>query len=53
LQAHAPGLSPGAALEKLAAIRTPDVWLPTTDGRYLVMRAAPNRKPTWRFRRTN
>jgi len=30
-------LSPGAALEKLAAIRTLDVWLPTTDSRYLVM----------------
>lgn len=37
LQAHAPGLSPRAVLEKLAAIQTLDVWLPTTDGRYLVM----------------
>ena len=25
------------AFEKLAAIQTLDVWLPTTDGRYLVM----------------
>jgi hypothetical protein len=37
LQAHAPGLSPRAVLEKLAAIQTLDVWLPTTDGRFLVM----------------
>ena len=37
LQAHAPGLTPRAALEKLAAIQTLDVWLPTTDGRHLVM----------------
>jgi transposase len=37
LQAHAPGLTPRAVLEKLAAIQTLDVWLPTTDGRHLVM----------------
>jgi transposase len=37
LQAHAPGLTPRAVLEKLAAIQTLDLWLPTTDGRYLVM----------------
>jgi hypothetical protein len=37
LQAHAPGLSPRAVLEKLSTIQTLDVWLPTTDGRYLVM----------------
>jgi transposase len=37
LQAHAPGLSSRAVLEKLAAIQTLDVWLPTTDSRYLVM----------------
>jgi len=37
LQAHAPGLTPRAVLEKLAAIQTLDVWLPTTDGRRLVM----------------
>jgi transposase len=37
LQAQAPGLSPRAVLEKLAAIQTLDVWLPTTDGRCLVM----------------
>jgi transposase len=29
LQAHAPGLTPRAVLEKLAAIQTLDVWLPT------------------------
>jgi hypothetical protein len=37
LQAHAPGLTPRTVLEKLAAIQSLDVWLPTTDGRYLVM----------------
>ena len=37
LQGHAPGLSPRAVLEKLAAIQTLDVWMPTTDGRSLVM----------------
>jgi hypothetical protein len=37
LQAHAPGLTPRAVLEKLASIQTLDVWLPTTDGRHLVM----------------
>ena len=37
LQAHAPGLTPKAVLEKLAAIQMLDVWLPTTDGRYLMM----------------
>ena len=35
LQALAPGLR--AVLEKLAAIQMLDVWLPTTDGRWLVM----------------
>jgi transposase len=37
LQVHAPGLTPRAVLEKLSAIQMLDVWLPTTDGRYLVM----------------
>jgi len=37
LQEHAPGLTPRAVLEKLAAIQILDVWLPTTDGRHLVM----------------
>jgi transposase len=37
LQALAPGLTPKATLEKLAAIQMLDVWLPTTDGRWLVM----------------
>jgi len=37
LQALAPGLMPKAVLEKLAAIQMLDVWLPTTDGRWLVM----------------
>jgi transposase len=37
LQVHAPGLTPKAVLEKLATIQMLDVWLPTTDGRTLVM----------------
>ncbi len=37
LAAHAPGLTPRAAMEKLSAIQMVDVWLPTTDGRWLVM----------------
>jgi hypothetical protein len=37
LQKYAPGLSPKAVLEKLATIQMLDVWLPTTDGRSLVM----------------
>jgi hypothetical protein len=35
--AWAPGLTPKAVLEQLGAIQMPDVWLPTTDGRWLVM----------------
>jgi hypothetical protein len=37
LQALAPGLTPKAVLEKLGAIQMLDVWLPTTDGRWLLM----------------
>jgi hypothetical protein len=37
LQEHAPGLTPKAVLEKMANIEMLDVWLPTTDGRWLVM----------------
>jgi transposase len=37
LQALAPGLTPRAVLEKLATIQMLDVWLPTTDRRWLVM----------------
>ncbi len=37
LQVHAPGLTPRAVLDKLATIEMIDVWLPTTDGRWLVM----------------
>ena len=37
LQAYAPGLTPRAVLEKLAAIQMLDVSFPTTDGRTLVM----------------
>lgn len=34
---HAPGLTPIAVLEKLASIQTIDVWVPTTDGRWLIL----------------
>jgi transposase len=37
LQVHAPGLTPLAVLEKMAAIQILDVCLPTTDGRHLIM----------------
>ena len=37
LQAHAPGLTPRAVLEKLSAIQMIDVSFPTTDGRCLMM----------------
>ncbi|HEX8882747.1 MAG TPA: IS1634 family transposase [Candidatus Acidoferrum sp.] len=37
LQVLAPGLTAKAVLEKLATIQMLDVWLPTTDGRWLVM----------------
>ena len=37
LEPHAPGLTAQAVLEKLATIKMVDVWLPTTDGRWLVM----------------
>jgi len=37
LQPLAPGLTPRAALEKLATIQMLDVCFPTTDGRWLVM----------------
>ena len=37
LEIHAPGLTPKAVLEKLATLQMLDVWLPTTDGRWLVL----------------
>jgi transposase len=37
LQAHAPGLTPAAVLEKLATIQLIDVCIPTTDGRWLIL----------------
>jgi hypothetical protein len=37
LQAHAPGLTPRAVLEKMAGIQMLDVCLPTTDQRWLIM----------------
>jgi transposase len=37
LQIHAPGLTPTQVLEKLASILMIDVWIPTCDGRWLVL----------------
>jgi transposase len=37
LQIHAPGLTPTAVLEKLGAIQMIDVWIPTRDGRWLIL----------------
>ena len=37
LQIHAPGLTPTAVLDKLATIQLIDVWIPTCDGRWLVL----------------
>ena len=37
LRNQAPGLSPQAVMEKLATIQMIDVWIPTTDRRWLVM----------------
>jgi transposase len=34
---HAPGLTPTAALEKLAEIKMIDVWIPTVDQRWLIL----------------
>jgi transposase len=34
---HAPGLTPQAVWEKLATIQMIDVWIPTQDGRWLVL----------------
>ena len=45
LQALAPGLTPHAVLEELGAIQRLDVWLPTTDGRWLVMPRSTQPEP--------
>lgn len=37
MSVYAPGLTAKAILEKLATIHMVDVWLPTTDGRWLIM----------------
>jgi len=37
LMIHAPGLTPAAVLEKLATIQMVEVWIPTLDGRWLVL----------------
>ena len=37
LEVHASGLTARAVLESMAAIQMIDVWLPTTDGRWLIM----------------
>jgi len=37
LMIHAPGLTASAVLEKLATIQMVEVWIPTLDGRWLVL----------------
>ena len=37
LAEHAPGLTPNAVFEKLATIQMIDVWIPTHDGRWLIL----------------
>ena len=37
LMIHAPGLTASAVLEKLATIQMVEVWIPTVDGRWLVL----------------
>jgi len=37
LMMHAPGLTPAAVFEKLATIQLVEVWIPMTDGRWLVL----------------
>ena len=37
LQVHAPGLTPTAVMEKLSTIQMIDVWIPTRDGRWLIL----------------
>jgi transposase len=37
LMIHAPGLTPTAALEKMATIQMVEVWVPLIDGRWLMM----------------
>jgi hypothetical protein len=44
LQIHAPGLTPTAVLEKLATVQMIDVWIPTRDGRWLILPAIPSRR---------
>ncbi len=37
LQIHAPGLTPTAVPEKLSTVQMIDVWIPTLDGRWLIL----------------
>ena len=37
LRTLAPGLTPRTVLEKMSAIQMVDVWVPTTDGRLLIL----------------
>lgn len=37
LMLHAPGLTPTAVMDKLGTIQMIDVWIPTVDGRWLVL----------------
>ena len=37
LQIHAPGLIPAAVPDKLGTVQMIDVWIPTRDGRWLIL----------------
>jgi transposase len=37
IQIHAPGLTAASVIEKLSAIQMVEVWIPTVDGRWLVL----------------
>jgi transposase len=37
LQIHAPGLTPAAVMDKLGTVQMIDVWIPTLDGRWLIL----------------
>jgi len=37
LQIYAPGLTPTAVMEKLGTVQMIDVWIPTLDGRHLIL----------------
>ena len=46
LMMHAPGLTPAAVLEKMATIQMIEVWIPTVDGRWLILPRYTQPAPT-------